>query len=209
MDKKKITKIVIIAIVCVVAIVLLTILINDCFFQHEEPLVYVTNTGECYHSFGCSYLRSVNAIGLEQAKKAGYRMCSRCGGKASGTIEVNNYFASFLIVMAIIFAVGLAGIIIKTRFAEKPTVADHSKTSTQTMSNLNHANYNRNEVITTRENVSVARKVSLGDQVYHAKFGIGKIINIDGKYMSIDFNGSIHEFVNPNSFDDGYLTLIH
>lgn len=46
----------------------------------EEPsteTVYVTNTGECYHRDGCSYLRSRNPISLEDAKKW-YRPCSRC-----------------------------------------------------------------------------------------------------------------------------------
>lgn len=45
--------------------------------EENTQTVYVTNTGECYHRSGCSYLRSKIPISLEDAK-AGYRPCSRC-----------------------------------------------------------------------------------------------------------------------------------
>lgn len=58
----------------------------------EEPKVYVTNYGDCYHSSDCSYLRSSRvAKGKDKAKEQGYRACSRCYGIASGTIEVTYY----------------------------------------------------------------------------------------------------------------------
>ena len=48
----------------------------------EEPvevIVYVTKTGEKYHSDGCQYLsRSRIPISLEDAKASGYTPCSKC-----------------------------------------------------------------------------------------------------------------------------------
>ena len=42
-------------------------------------IVYITNTGEKYHSGGCSYLRkSKNAIDKNSAIARGYTPCSRC-----------------------------------------------------------------------------------------------------------------------------------
>lgn len=44
-----------------------------------DTTVYVTNTGEKYHSYGCQYLRqSCNSISLSNAVSAGYTRCSRC-----------------------------------------------------------------------------------------------------------------------------------
>lgn len=40
--------------------------------------VYVTDTGECYHRLGCSYLISQNEMRLKDAVENGYRACSRC-----------------------------------------------------------------------------------------------------------------------------------
>lgn len=44
----------------------------------KTEIVYVTNTGNCYHRSGCSYLKSKNAITKEKAIKQGYSACSRC-----------------------------------------------------------------------------------------------------------------------------------
>ena len=47
--------------------------------QTQSATVYVTNTGEKYHSAGCSYLRkSQIAVSLSDAKAQGYSPCSRC-----------------------------------------------------------------------------------------------------------------------------------
>lgn len=47
--------------------------------QKVETTVYVTNTGEKYHSNGCQYLRkSQIEISLDSAKSQGYTPCSRC-----------------------------------------------------------------------------------------------------------------------------------
>ncbi|MBQ3482693.1 MAG: hypothetical protein IJA78_00790 [Clostridia bacterium] len=55
----------------------------------QEPLVYITDHGECYHAWNCHYLeRSKNANGLYDARSKGYRACSYCDGAPHGTIEV-------------------------------------------------------------------------------------------------------------------------
>ena len=44
-----------------------------------NPVVYITKTGEKYHTAGCSYLaRSKIPISLKDAKAQGYTPCSRC-----------------------------------------------------------------------------------------------------------------------------------
>ena len=54
-----------------------------------QPLVYVTKTGDCYHSYGCHHLsQSRYPKGLYQAENSGYRPCSSCGGYGYGTIQV-------------------------------------------------------------------------------------------------------------------------
>ena len=55
--------------------------------QRKEPRVYITATGECYHSWNCSYLGySKIEIGKYEAIAEGYRACSRCGGISNGYI---------------------------------------------------------------------------------------------------------------------------
>lgn len=44
-----------------------------------DTIVYVTKTGEKYHSYGCQYLRkSCISISLSSAVSSGYNRCSRC-----------------------------------------------------------------------------------------------------------------------------------
>lgn len=45
----------------------------------NEVIVYITKTGEKYHTAGCSYLKkSKIPIELSDAKNNGYTPCSRC-----------------------------------------------------------------------------------------------------------------------------------
>ena len=55
-----------------------------------EPRVYITETGEKFHNYFCSYLKNkrIAAVGLYQAQDAGYTACSRCKGTPNGTIEI-------------------------------------------------------------------------------------------------------------------------
>lgn len=43
-----------------------------------DIIVYRTATGECYHSYGCQYLKSCIKLTLRQAEGMGLRPCSRC-----------------------------------------------------------------------------------------------------------------------------------
>ena len=55
----------------------------------EQPLVFVTRTGACYHSYGCRHLsQSRIPKGLYQAEESGYRCCSVCDGIGYGTMQV-------------------------------------------------------------------------------------------------------------------------
>lgn len=46
-----------------------------------KTLVYVTNTGDCYHKKGCRYLKSVAGSMTEtEANQKGYRACKSCCG---------------------------------------------------------------------------------------------------------------------------------
>ena len=58
----------------------------------EEPRVYVTEYGHCYHSCDCHYIsRSWTEKGIYYARSKGYRACSYCKGTPNGTIQVNYY----------------------------------------------------------------------------------------------------------------------
>ena len=47
--------------------------------EEESETVYITDTGEKYHRWGCQYLRqSCYSISLQNALSQGYTACSRC-----------------------------------------------------------------------------------------------------------------------------------
>ena len=63
----------------------------------EEPCVYITKTGKCYHSPSCHYLtNSTKACGLYKAQSRELRACSYCGGKSYETITVEYYEAQII-----------------------------------------------------------------------------------------------------------------
>jgi hypothetical protein len=48
-------------------------------YYEDETIVYVTKSGEKYHTAGCSYLTdSAMPVSLEQAVAEGKTPCSRC-----------------------------------------------------------------------------------------------------------------------------------
>lgn len=51
--------------------------VSPALADNGDTIVYVTKTGECYHTAGCSYLKSSIAISLAEAAE-NYRPCSRC-----------------------------------------------------------------------------------------------------------------------------------
>lgn len=68
---------------------------NECHIVDnyvQEPRVYVTKYGDCYHAFDCHYLSSSRIEkGLYDARSKGYRACSYCDGTPCGTIAINYY----------------------------------------------------------------------------------------------------------------------
>ena len=57
----------------------------------EQPAVYVTKYGDCYHSISCHYLsQSMIEKGLYEAFDNGYRACSHCNGISHGTVQVEH-----------------------------------------------------------------------------------------------------------------------
>lgn len=52
---------------------------DNVFAASGDTIVYITKTGECYHSSGCSSLsHSKIAVTLQSAVDNGYRSCKRC-----------------------------------------------------------------------------------------------------------------------------------
>ena len=57
----------------------------------EQPAVYVSKYGDCYHSISCHYLsQSMIEKGLYEALDNGYRACSHCNGISHGTVQVEH-----------------------------------------------------------------------------------------------------------------------
>ena len=46
--------------------------------EEPEDIVYITDTGECYHRESCYHLKSKHEITLSRAQALGLRPCSRC-----------------------------------------------------------------------------------------------------------------------------------
>lgn len=207
MNKKTLIKVVSTIIICFTIIIALTFAINN-IFKHEEPLVYVTRTGEKYHSSSCGYLwASSIPKGLNVAKKAGYTACSRCGGKASGTIIINNYEASFCISVLIMCAFVFLGFKIYNKIVISAEKQNNNliptNNSTQTLSNQN------TQQISTSTNIIMPPKSSIivkcGDIVTHKSFGKGKVIELSENYIKIQFVDKARKFVFPNAFIEGFL----
>lgn len=87
-------RVVVILLISIVAFVIAFMVTDKKSYEYtssyqEEPRVYVTKTGECYHHISCRYLyNSIIEKGLMQAQSQGYVACSRCGGEAFGEIRV-------------------------------------------------------------------------------------------------------------------------
>ena len=77
--------------------------------SEEQPAVYITEYGNCYHSADCHYLsQSKIEKGLYEVKSKGYKACSYCKGYSKNVIQVeiieyyevtdytNAFFLSFL-----------------------------------------------------------------------------------------------------------------
>lgn len=96
-------------IVLVILIICLTIGINSFFHEDgnkaSQTIVYITRTGECYHSGSCGYLHSSKIpVTLGDAIARGYRPCSRCSAPSASYVQNgrDQYFLSFIISLTIV-----------------------------------------------------------------------------------------------------------
>jgi len=78
----------------ILVVLLSTVLIFAWAFSasayNGDVIVYITNTGECYHRQSCSYLKSSKEITLAAAVEKGYRPCSRCKPPKLGEDDVSD-----------------------------------------------------------------------------------------------------------------------
>ena len=205
--KKHIIIIITIVALFIGIIVALTFAINIAF-QHEEPLVYITRTGEKYHSEDCGYLwASSIPIGLYQAKQAGYTMCSRCGGKAIGTIIVNNYGASFAISFLAILVLIILFLIIYNK-KDNNSLQKKDDENTTYLSTKDNSNYDKQKINLAKQScLQQSFFVNVGDLVMHKSFGEGKIIQIEQNYITVHFLDKDRKFIFPDAFVMGFLEL--
>lgn len=191
-----------------------TVTVNE-----TQARVYVTRTGDHYHSGGCSYLHSSKiAMGRQEAIDSGYSRCSRCGGASSGTIQVSykkkvevdptsrNIWGSIAlgVLSALLPAIAIAAKIEENQPAPANTNVTTSTTPPPKVDK-------REEQIRSLKNHSLSQLQNLLNcKVRHSKFGVGTIVEIDHDYMKIKFS-SIEEtkqFQYPQAFVDGFLQLI-
>lgn len=71
---------------------------------------------------------------------------------------------------------------------------------------------NLENAISSAENPDVMeidpwQKLMVGDKVMHKSFGVGVIISINNKEMSVRFADKTSRFIFPDAFEKGYLTI--
>lgn len=59
-------------------LLLISLFSSTAFADNRNTYVYITDTGSCYHNAGCSYLKSISKVTLEDAVHRGLRACSKC-----------------------------------------------------------------------------------------------------------------------------------
>lgn len=191
-----------------------------------EPRVYVTTYGERYHSAGCSYLaKSSRAIGKQEAISKGYTACSRCGGRASGTIEVkytrqvevdgtakNIWGAIGISVFCTPLLYGLiyAGINeIRESRRWKNAYSIRTSSTDSTSSPTTSTAISSHSVTQTPTATPIPRKsqrtLRIGDAVNHKTFGLGVVKQIDGKYFTVRFDHDSKDFIYPDVFESGIM----
>ncbi len=182
-----------------------------------EPRVYVTTYGERYHSAGCSYLsKSQIPMGKQEAISKGYSACSRCGGRASGTIDVKYTkqvevdgtskniwgaigLSALCTPLAYLFIICLVGGAIENRRYKNASSSTIPKpipsTSTANPSNITPPPAPKPTLPSIR----------VGDAVNHKKFGLGVVKKIDGKYFTVQFDHESKDFIHPDVFLSGIM----
>lgn len=89
----------------------------------------------------------------------------------------------------------------------------------EAIDNLDEAVDAVDEVISNLENVISSaedpdvmeidpwQKLMVGDKVTHKSFGVGTIVSIDNKEMSVQFANKTSRFFIPDAFEKGFLTI--
>lgn len=193
-----------------------------------EPRVYVTTYGERYHSAGCSYLaKSSRAIGKQEAISKGYTACSRCGGKASGTIDVkytkkvevdgtakNIWGAIGISVFCTPLLYGIIyAIYSEIRENRRWKTASTTHSSGSTFSDSTASAVSSNAAAQTPTAPPIPRKpqrsLRINDVVNHKTFGLGLVKKIEGKYFTVQFDHDSKDFVHPDVFESGIMENIN
>ncbi len=207
-ENKELLKIILIVLGIIGVAILLTILINNSLFSHTEGLVYRTETGSKYHSPGCGYLwNSAIAMGYEQAKKSSLGACSRCGGIPKGTIIVNNYFAAFLIALTIMIVLFVLYAWAKSRQINNQQEHTDNTTTIKSYSQQLELKQNEEKIEIDKFRNLYNKNKLVNAEVAHCKFGKGKIMLANDKYIWILFESikDAKQFQFPQAFIDGFL----
>ena len=89
----------------------------------------------------------------------------------------------------------------------------------EAIDNLDEAVDAVDEVISNLENVISSaedpdvmeidpwQELMVGDKVTHKSFGVGTIVSIDNKEMSVQFANKTSRFFIPDAFEKGFLTI--
>lgn len=107
------------------------VITHDVGYVHNsspEDIVYITNTGNCYHSIGCGSLYSSRIpIDIRVAVSRGFRECERCRPGREYSISFTDYFmfskytyVALIISCFMIFIIyGSVSEIVSTRYRKK------------------------------------------------------------------------------------------
>ena len=192
-------KVIIILALIIAITIISTIVINATAFRHTEGLVYRTKTGNCYHSPGCGYLwNSSIPMGYKQAKSSSLGVCSRCGSTPKGTVTVNNYPLAFAITLLAEIFISLLILFIRHKLYDTPAPAPKANALPD------HSSFKESSPpITTKPSPGIRQ----GSIVQHAKWGTGKVIRIEEKYITIWFassefktyNDALKKFLYPDA----------
>lgn len=191
-----------------------------------EPKVYVTRTGDHYHSGGCRYLHSSQiAKGKYQAIEEGYFACSVCGGRSSGTItvtykkkaeiDITTRNAWLGVPLALLVSI-LVYAVIYSNISERspaPTKTNDNQPAplSEPMKPEEKEAQEKTKLKDELKNLPIEKIEQLvGRECQHKKYGKGTIINIDQNYLQVKFDDCTEPktFQYPDAIVDGFLSLI-
>lgn len=196
---------------------------EDVSTPQYEMIVYITNTGKCYHSSNCGHLFSKRAITLFEAISNGYRACSHCHGTPSYvqinepqivkknvtyTYSIPHYYIvkkyelsraiGYGFIVAILTYIGFIAPICFMLHVIKLCFEERKEFALWLNNKESKPNADSNK----------SQHIELRDvmRVSHKKYGVGTVKSKNEKYIIIDFEGvGEKKFQFPDAFDNGYL----